>query len=409
MKDNNGFNQKNGRVTPANNSSAPRANSAHGKRDTERVQTDRIVSPDSAFSHGPSHSDNAARGGHHQGDHSSSGSHSHHLNHSSHSLAGDGSNSHRYHGTSDGHHSSGHSSSRRRSYRKQYEFNAAFIAIVVSIIISIVIIVGVIINHNAKLEDLQDNELQTNDTGSSDPSDNSVSQTIEMYSLDSNEVIPGIVFPIVKVYDEKGNLIVSPVRQENGNIDGTMTYEYNSDGECIMEKLYGRDGRLTYKSVLGGTEDGISRTLYETEYDSKNNYTGYTETFFDQNGTVIGKIECSYNGVIEGKYDYEFDEQGRVLRENRYTPYGDLSVYTEYKYDSFGNNTECTQFDSSGKEVLRDVMKYDSENRIVLEEHYTMGVCKSYVEYTYDDLGNVSKRKFILKDEHTMSYEEVPG
>ncbi len=299
--------------------------------------------------------------------------------------------------------------SNRRVKSKSLDINSTVIVIVVSVVISIAVLAGVIINYaknhaetpsvgadGEKTEDIQYNQ-------------NSADAMLGLFTLEMSEVVPEIKFPVAPVYGDDGKLLLSHVRGDNGDIDGTIMYQYNGEGVCVCEKMYGRDGRLTYKNVHGGIKDGVSRTLYETEYDSKNNYSGYTETLFDEKGSIAEKIKCSYNGVVESKFDFEFDEEGRVKRENRYTTYGDLSVYTEYKYDSFGNNTEKIQYDPTGKEVLRDLFVFDSQNRITLEEHYTVGVCKSYTEYSYDDSGNVFKRSYILRDEHTMTYEEVRG
>lgn len=295
-----------------------------------------------------------------------------------------------------------------KKYGKRYTVNPTLIMIILSVLVTTSVIVGVSINYRNKVNDTvpPENEGQNADIPLNNGS--SLSQTLELYSLDRVEVEPELDFPKVKIYDSQGRAVFSPVRNKDGKIDGTFVYEYNDEGACVVEKLYGPDGILVYKDVSGGKNEGVSKTLYETQFDGKNNFSGYTETLLDDKGGVLEKVQCSYNGVVEGKYYYEYDDAGRVTRENRYTTYGELSVYTDYKYDAFGNVIEKIQRDPSGKEVLRDVMTYDGENRILREEHYTVGVCKSYADYVYNSDGSVTKTSYMLKDEYTMTYVEVP-
>ena len=296
----------------------------------------------------------------------------------------------------------------RYAYKKQnkgFTPESPMLLILISVAIAVLVIAGVIVNYIKNLNDVIPPAEENEGVSQSSPS--SAVKEAELYSLDREEVEPETAFPLVKVFDSEGREHISPVRRKDGSIDGFNVYEYDVEGLCICKKLYGRDGRLISKDVAGGKKEGVVRTLYEVEYDDKNNFTGYTETHFDVEGIIVEKVSCSYNGVVEGKYDYEYDPEGRVKRENRYTTYGELSVYTDYSYDSFGNITEKIQCDPAGKEVIRDVMEYDSENRIVREEHYTLGVCKSYTEYTYDSEGNANKTRYILKDGYTMTYVEA--
>jgi len=296
----------------------------------------------------------------------------------------------------------------RYAYKKQnkgFTPESPILLILVSIAVAVLVIAGVVVNYIKNLNDVI--PPAGDDAGVSYNSPSSAVKEAELYSLDSEEVEPEITFPLIKVFDSDGREHISPVRQKNGSVDGFNVYEYDDEGICVCKKFYGRDGKLINKDVNSGKKEGVVRTLYEAEYDDKNSFTGYTETFFDVEGTIVEKVRCSYNGVVEGKYNYEYDSEGRVKRENRYTTYGELSVYTDFSYDSFGNVTEKTQHDPSGKEVIRDVMKYDGENRMIREEHYTLGVCKSYTDYTYDSEGNANKKRYILKDEYTMTYVEA--
>lgn len=301
---------------------------------------------------------------------------------------------------------------KRRHSSKGIEINSTVVLAIVSVAVLGLISIGVLMSHSKTLNAHSGNNTEMEESTKAGREEleqqmNEMFDKYELYSLEIKEVEPEREFPLIRVYNADGTVSLSPVRLADGSIDGTVAYSYDGDGNVITEKKYSKTGRLLYKDVFGGKEDTTARTLYETEFDSKGNYSGYTETLFNSDGVEIGKNKCSVNGVVEGKYDYIYDENGRVSRENRYTPYGDLSVFTEYKYDYLGNVTEKIQFDSTGKEVLRDTMTYDGDGRIVLEQHYTMGVCKSYTEYSYDENGNVIEKSYMLVDEYNMTYKEA--
>ncbi len=298
---------------------------------------------------------------------------------------------------------------KKRYYSKRYEINSTVVLAVVSVVVCSLIAVGVIISQS-KLHNAHSGNAGTDEDGTREALEQQMEDMFseyELYSLEIKEVEPEREFPLIRVYNSDGQLSLSPIRLADGSIEGTVAYEYRDDGSVMIERKYSKTGRLLYKDVFGGKDEGTARTLYETEFDSKGNYSGYTETLYNSDGVEIGKTKCSANGVVEGKYDYVYDENGRVSRENRYTPYGELSVFTEYKYDFLGNVTEKIQCDSTGKEVLRDVTTYDDSGRKTLEQHYTMGVCKSYTEYSYDEAGNVIEKSYMLVDEYNMTYKEV--
>lgn len=339
---------------------------------------------------------------------------SHHNNEKSHSENTNATHEvHGANGDADISHAEEHrkKSKRRRRSRRWVKLNSTAVLVLVSVIVLLIITVGVIVSHSKLMGDHYagaDTEETANGADEElEQQMNEMFSEYELYSLEIKEVDPEREFPLIRAYDENGLLMLSPIRLDDGSIEGTFSYEYDEDGNVITEKKYDRAGLLVYKDVIGGRADETARTLYETEFDIKGNYSGYTETLYNSDGVEISKVKCSSNGVVEGKYDFVFDENGRVIRENRYTPYGELSVYTEYEYDYLGNVTEKTQCDYTGKEVLRDVMVYDEFGRTVLEQHYTMGVCKNYTEYFYDEEGIATEKSYMLIDEYNMTYKEV--
>lgn len=215
--------------------------------------------------------------------------------------------------------------------------------------------------------------------------------------------------------------VLLPVKDTHYNEDGTVdyvhTYEYDAAGnQTVYESYtaeydYNKDG--TYNSItmlFKGSTDSIRR--------------------FDENGYCI---ESYYNGITDNryKYEYEFNEAGRLIRKTKICAAEKVSF--EYTYDENGrvyeefNNIEyysskrsvCGRYRheygdgfekiyysyDGGKEKLYKTTKKDENGNIIKEtlDYGAVSVtnyrCADY-EYKYDDSNHLIYKK-------SVSYESL--
>ena len=108
---------------------------------------------------------------------------------------------------------------------------------------------------------------------------------------------------------------------------------------------------------------------------TKRNITSYE---YDKNGKVLKQINA--NGTVDG---YEYDDMGQLIKQTVSDKAGDALSYIEYEYDEAGNVTNKTS--SYTQEIVSDVksvdMTYDKANRLVTYNGETV---------TYDAEGNMT-------------------
>lgn len=186
--------------------------------------------------------------------------------------------------------------------------------------------------------------------------------------------------------------------------------------------------------VFDSEKDYIEKTIYR--YDGE-----VGRTFQESDGSLYSITTSQYSAtgfilfsevyIVDydiSTYKYEYDEQGRILKEYKY--YSDaeieyVSEYYEYVYDD-SNNTcvktfydwegtvrgvENIQFDSHGNTLKREIRsrtgqlgetheyEYDENDRLVLWVHVNKYV-KSVNEYTYPESNvmNTSISEINLSD-----------
>lgn len=243
--------------------------------------------------------------------------------------------------------------------------------------------------------------------------------------------------------------ILLPVKvtyYRNGVVDGISEKEYDAAGNIICEDNY-----TTYEYDY--TPDGTYNSVTMLHLNGKKSVSR-----FDENGYCI---EHKYHGITDNryKYEYEFDEAGRLIRKTAICDYQKDSF--EYTYDEMGriyeefNNTEyyssdrlvCNRYrheygdgfekvyylPDGGKEelykttekdengnIIKETLdygvisgtaygyrdyeyKYDGSNRLIYEKSVypeAFGLVTTTTEYFYDDKDRLVK-EFITTENET--------
>lgn len=163
-------------------------------------------------------------------------------------------------------------------------------------------------------------------------------------------------------YDEDGNeTCYTHTTIENG--EATEYYE--------TRKTYDRDGNMTSQSIL-----------------PSNIYLSWTHS----DGKLIKREQANENGVLQEYAEFEYDVQGREIKETLYSPSGIYMSSSETTYDETGLVVTFTNYTG-------------------IDTHST-----SRSITTYDEYGNTLDRIFQIKisgewqtETHaTYTYEPIP-
>ena len=132
----------------------------------------------------------------------------------------------------------------------------------------------------------------------------------------------------------------------------------------------------------------------------------YSDIQFDDKGNVISKRD-GYPVEIT----YEYDENGRVIREterNEYTKYRDGLVFTfDYKFDNKDRVARMTIHSNVNDGITICDYTYDDNDKIISKtETDGKGSYSASTDYEYDENGNVIASHCTFSDGDTldMSY-----
>jgi len=101
---------------------------------------------------------------------------------------------------------------------------------------------------------------------------------------------------------------------------------------------------------------------------------------------------------VEYTEDYaEYDDNGHILREERYEPDGTLNTLTVNTYNENGGLVQTEQYDQDDILLQKTVNKYDENQRLASQSNYYGDASEEYVtKYYYDAEGNVVKQEVYV-------------
>ncbi|MBL0336739.1 MAG: hypothetical protein IPP73_15875 [Chitinophagaceae bacterium] len=107
---------------------------------------------------------------------------------------------------------------------------------------------------------------------------------------------------------------------------------------------------------------------------------------FNEKGNVIEERKEDPPGEITGKWTYEFDENGILMKD------GGIGWYGIYKYDISGNCSEYTTYESDGTLRAKTKYKYDKNNNRVESNHYNSDGSLNYrITNVFDGKKNITE------------------
>ena len=170
------------------------------------------------------------------------------------------------------------------------------------------------------------------------------------------------------------------------------TYRYSASGkriESAEEYEYDKEQNRWYLHNFKEYTNLDSVTgrvrVYETQYSTEGEVTGYRESVYDKAKITIARY---YRSSGELSSISEYDSNEKEIRWKLYDSNGQLDHLYEYEYDSAGQKTKERSFDQNEKLTGYQTYQYDSNGNQTRRDSYDRdGTLTGHSEYIYDSEG----------------------
>ena len=186
---------------------------------------------------------------------------------------------------------------------------------------------------------------------------------------------------------------------KDGTLYRTEEYSYDLLGRLIKEQCYDREGiPYQYDVYVYDLNGGYTVTTYVNE-----SGRAYIVEEYDAAGNRLLRIIYEEDGSESVRYEQEYDARGNLLRKYAMEKSKDFEGSTEYAYDENDNRILYVIYEK-GVELERFVYTYDEQGRMLREERIPNPETDPYSDkeifnYTYNPDGTV-RREHIFRNEY---------
>lgn len=197
------------------------------------------------------------------------------------------------------------------------------------------------------------------------------------------------ILEFIKTYNRYGNTVKEEHFGPFGELEQSFEGVYSNDG-TYSRTIWTTIG-IDYKAIILEKFDTTTGRVVSSEYIINDSIQDGISYSYDKNGNFkeIKPLSGEFSQHII--YEYEYDENERVLSEIEFTindgQVDTLCAYS-YQYDTLGNKTE--QFNKSTVDFVKDtrtVFEYDEKKRLTKLTRYEKDLITEIIEY--DSLGNL--------------------
>lgn len=166
---------------------------------------------------------------------------------------------------------------------------------------------------------------------------------------------------------------------------------FNGDGRIRQRETYDGGGRLLFNIAYHYRSSGPLRKMIARDEAGE---IQWTQEFRHRNDTLLQESLFGSDGTLEFTELYEYDADGKLVEQARYTGGGIPQWRTVYEYDTESRKTTWTMQYSDGRVLKQGVEERNSEGLIARE------ILRDEVEQTfqevqirYDNRGRVTERR----------------
>lgn len=194
---------------------------------------------------------------------------------------------------------------------------------------------------------------------------------------------------------------------------------YYADTYGDLKEAYGYDREALWQHfVTFGLSEGrnmnglLDVVKYRQEYADldqafgDNSIDRSNEFEYDEDGNVIKFRNYGDNGILLRYGENEFDESGNQIKTISYDADGTLIAYEEYEYNEAGRVAKTTQTDLLTGEVI--IYEHNEIGVGIKETHFRADGSVSEID-EYDASGNVVKRTYVDANGNVTHVTDADG
>jgi hypothetical protein len=214
------------------------------------------------------------------------------------------------------------------------------------------------------------------------------------------------IFTMLTFYPNYSRTIIS-FNEKNDITDIVIYYSDNS----VMSRIktnYGKDMNVEEKIYYFGNSYTFkiknirkSGNIISQEYlDSLGKKLNYSKLFYDNQGRLIQEDKYNFFDSLEISYSYLYDENGNNIEESVTYPSSNIISRTTKKYNSENRVTEKIYYSNGSKISSRNVLEYDEKGRLKGDYSYAIDDKPvNLIEFIYDEKGLITQWKFSDRQE----------
>ena len=195
---------------------------------------------------------------------------------------------------------------------------------------------------------------------------------------------------IEQEFDEH-NRVIKEITFVQGEMIGTTTYQYGTDGNCSRKDHYDKDNVLThYTTFVYNSKGQVTReTLYQgnkmfTETTIQYNEDGlcsrsdtltyeggetYCLFFYDENNKLTDIKQYSVDSNEDHlRFWDKYNQAGYKVSSSHYVASGALDYTKVWEYDGNGRMKTLTEYDSNNN--IKYITKYDKNGNVKSTKKY---------------------------------------
>ncbi len=133
-------------------------------------------------------------------------------------------------------------------------------------------------------------------------------------------------------YDEQGKLMsIFKDYDADGVVDSVESYEYDDEGKLVLLESSSNNGQTGTYLIYSYNELG-NLSLLEYDFSRDGNIEDYVIFFYNGADQII-RDELYDDGLLSYAYDYEYDNDGRMVLSSIYDGLGDSLYEKRFFYD----------------------------------------------------------------------------
>ena len=195
-------------------------------------------------------------------------------------------------------------------------------------------------------------------------------------------------------YNEFNNVTKETVYNSNGDLICQSEVEYDDLNNIVKYKIieFSQGKMSSYKET-----DANGEPIKEEGYNQEGILVFKIETEYDKAGNLTKAISYELQGsslIVTYAAEYEYDAAGNLTKEIHCNSEGVAYEWSDCEYDARGNLVRASVYDADGNKVYMSEFAYNENGDKISETNYyitTGDIYSTTYEYEYDTAGNLTQ------------------